>query len=456
MFKNIALRLTAEQYEANFADINPPLTAGQARDESARCLFCYDAPCTAACPTAIDVPGFIHKISTGNLQGAARTILEANILGASCGRVCPTEVLCEGACVLHHMGKRPVMIGRLQRYAAEYALDCGARLFHPGTPHRGRVALIGAGPASLSCAAELRKRGYETVIYDKNPQAGGLNTYGIAAYKLRVPDALREVEMVRALGVEIRNGVEIGRDLSLEQLEKDFDAIFVGIGLGSTEDLRIPGEDLPGVVDALSFIERTKTEAFPSIELGRAVAVIGGGNTAIDAATAARRLGADPVFIVYRRSRREMPAFAYEYELAEGDGVSFLWQTQPVRVAGKGRVEALACVRTQLGAPDASGRRRPEIVPGSEFLLEVDMVIKALGQTRLVEFLRKIRGLQLDDDGCVVVDPGTMQTTNSQYFAGGDCVNGGQEVVDAVAHGKRATGGIDRRLQQAREARPHA
>ncbi len=456
MFRKAAPKLTAEQYEANFADINPPLTAGQAREETARCLFCYDAPCTAACPTAIDVPGFIHKISTGNLQGAARTVLEANILGASCGRVCPTEVLCEGVCVLNHMGKRPVMIGRLQRYAAECALDRGLRLFRPGAPNQRRVALIGGGPASLSCATELRKLGYQTVIYDKNPQPGGLNTYGIAAYKLRLPDALREVEMVRALGVEIHNNVEIGRDLGLEQLEKEFDAIFIGIGLGRTEDLRIPGEDLPGVVDALSFIERTKTKAFQSVELGHARAVIGGGNTAIDAATAARRLGADPVFIVYRRSRREMPAFTYEYELAEGDGVSFVWQTQPLRVAGNGRVEALECVRTQLGAPDASGRRRPEIIPGSEFRLDVDMVIKALGQTRKVEFLRQIRGLQLDDDGCVVVDSDTMQTANPKYFAGGDCVNGGQEVVDAVAHGKRAAAGIDRYLHNAREARAHA
>jgi glutamate synthase (NADPH/NADH) small chain len=269
-----------------------------------------------------------------------------------------------------------------------------------------------------------------------------LNTYGIAAYKMRAQDSVREVEMIRQLGVEIRCGVEIGRDLPLQNLEKDYDAIFIGIGLGETDDLQIPGEDLPGCQDALSFIEQIKIDALGGVTIGRKVAVIGGGNTAIDAATAAKRLGADEVYMIYRRSREEMSAFEYEYELAKGDAVTFIWQAAPVRIiAAGGKIAALECVRTRLGAPDASGRRAPEPIPGSGFRLEVDMVIKALGQKKKIYFLKSIPGLQLDR-GRVVVNPETMQTSNAKYYAGGDCVNGGAEVVDAVAQGKRAARGI--------------
>ncbi len=447
MLKETAPKLPKEQYEANFADINPPLTPSQALEEGSRCLFCFDAPCIAACPTGIDVPGFIRSILSGNLKGSARKILDANILGQSCGRVCPTEVLCEGACVLNHEGKRPVLIGRLQRYAVDYVLDRRISLFRAGAANGRRVAFIGAGPASLSCAAELRKRGYETVIFDNKPEPGGLNTYGIAAYKMRAADSLREIEMIRDLGVEIRSGVEVGRDITLDQLEKDYDAIFIGAGLGATEALGIPGEEMEGVYEALAFIEQTKVVPFERVQVGRRVAVIGAGNTAIDAVTAARRLGAEEVYMVYRRSQREMPAFDYEYELAKKDAITFLWQTQPVRVLGNGRVEALECIQTRLGEPDVSGRRRPESIVGSEFRLAVEMVVKALGQKRKVEFLQKIPGIQLKA-GCVAVNPETMQSGNPRYFAGGDCVNGGQEVVDAVADGKKAAAGIHQALEK--------
>jgi glutamate synthase (NADPH/NADH) small chain len=458
MLKDPAQKLSPEQLERNFADINPPLTPAQALEEGSRCLFCHDAPCIKACPTEINVPQFIRQILSGNLRGSARTILEANILGHSCARVCPTSVLCEGACVLNVEGKKPVEIGKLQRYAVDPIIAGGTQLFEAGAANGFSVALIGAGPASLSCAAELRKRGYEAVIFDANPQPGGLNTYGIAAYKMRAQDVQKEIAMVRALGVEIRSSTAVGRDVTLAQLEHDFDAIFLGIGLGATDDLRIPGEELQGCRDALSFIEETKSKNFSDVQIARRIAVIGAGNTAIDVVTAARRLGAEEVYMVYRRGPEEMSAFAYEYELAKRDMVLFWWQALPVRIIGdaQGRVAALECIRTEKGPPGSAGGRSGFVpVPGSEFRLEVGMVIKALGQQRKTDFLQQIAGLELKN-GCVIVDPATMCTSNLKYFAGGDCVNGGGEVVDAVAHGKRAAAGIHQALEAGSGRRSHA
>jgi glutamate synthase (NADPH/NADH) small chain len=457
MLKDPATRLSPEQLEKNFADINPPLTEAQALEEGSRCLFCHDAPCIKACPTEIDVPQFIRQILTGNTRGSAMTILSANILGHSCARVCPTSVLCEGACVLNMEGKKPVEIGKLQRYAVDPVIDNGTQLFKAGSANGYRVALIGAGPASLSCAAELRKRGYETVIFDANPQPGGLDTYGIAAYKMRAQDVEKEIAMIRALGVEIKSGTAIGKDISIAQLERGFDAIFIGIGLGATDDLRIPGEDLEDCRDALSFIEETKSKAFAEVQVAKRIAVIGGGNTAIDVVTAARRLGAEEVYMVYRRGPEEMSAFDYEYELAKKDTVAFVWQALPVRVIddGHGCVAALECVRTERGPKDARGRASFVPVAGSEFQLDVGMVVKALGQKRKTDFLEQIAGLELKN-GCVVVHAATMQTANPKYFAGGDCVNGGGEVVDAVAHGKKAAAGIHQALEAAAGRRAHA
>jgi glutamate synthase (NADPH/NADH) small chain len=457
MLNNPAARLSPEQLEKNFEDINPPLTPAQALEEGSRCLFCHDAPCIKACPTEIDVPQFIRQILTGNGRGSARTILGANILGQSCARVCPTSVLCEGACVLNAQGKKPVEIGKLQRYAVDPVIAGGTQLFQAGASNGYRVALIGGGPASLSCAAELRKRGYETIIFDANPRAGGLDTYGIAAYKMRAQDVEKEVAMVRALGVEIRNETLVGRDISIAQLEQEFDAIFLGIGLGATDDLQIPGEELAGCRDALSFIEETKSKNLSEVQVAKRIAVIGGGNTAIDVVTAARRLGAHEVYMVYRRGPEEMSAFDYEYELAKKDTVVFWWQALPVRVVddGHGRVAALECVRTERGPKDARGRNSFVPVQGSEFQLKVDMVIKALGQKRKTDFLRQIAGLELKN-GCVVVDAGTMRTSNPKYFAGGDCVNGGGEVVDSVAHGKKAAAGIHQALAATAERKTHA
>jgi glutamate synthase (NADPH/NADH) small chain len=444
--RDTAPKLSPEQYEKNFADITPPMTTRQAAIEAARCLYCFDAPCTIACPTHIDVPAFIKKISTGNLLGSAREILSANILGQSCGRVCPTEALCEGACVMHEKGEQAIEIGRLQRYAVDYVLDGKIELFRAGAPNGKRVACIGSGPASLACAAELAKWGYDVTIFDRNELPGGLNTYGIAAYKSRSAETVREIDLIKNLGVKFRQKAEIPRDISFAELEKQFDAIFVGVGLGETWELNLPGEDLQGVYGALEFIERTKTQTFRDVEIGRRVACIGAGNTAIDVVTASKRLGAEIVYLVYRRGEPEMPAFAYEYQLAKQDAVSFLWQTQPVRVLGaNGAVSGLECIRTELGAPDAKGRRSSTPVKGSEFTIEVDMVVRAVGQKSATDFLRAVKGIELAKNGTVKINE-LHQTGHAKYFAGGDCTNGGGEVVDAVAEGMVAARGLDKFL----------
>ena len=449
--RETAPKLSPEQYEKNFAEISPRMTPRQAAVEAARCLFCFDAPCTIACPTHIDVPSFIKKITTDNLRGSARVILEANILGHSCGRVCPTEVLCEGACVMHEKEEKPIEIGRLQRYAVDHVLDRNIQLFHPGAPNGKHVALIGSGPASLACAAELAKLGYRTTIFDRNELAGGLDTYGIAAYKLRAKDTLREVELVRGLGVEFRQKTTVGSDITFAQLEKDFDAIFIGVGLGDTGALKIPGEDLQGVIGAMEFIEPTKVRPFAQLNVGRRIACIGAGNTAIDVVTAAKRLGAEIVHLIYRRGEHDMPAFRYEYDLAKLDGVNFHWHAQPVRILADAtaQVAAVECVRTRTESSAGNKRSQIAIIAGSEFRLEVDMVVRAIGQEPVTNFVRAVEGIRLHENGTIAVSD-RFQTGNAKYFAAGDCVNGGKEVVDAVAEGMTAARGIDAWLESPR------
>jgi dihydropyrimidine dehydrogenase (NAD+) subunit PreT len=447
---NAAPKLSDEAYERNFADIAPRLTPTAAVAEAARCLFCYDAPCIKACPTAIDIPSFIKKILTGNLTGSARTILEANILGYSCARVCPVEALCEGDCVLHQEHKRPVMIGALQRVATEDVVQRGVRVLQPGPRNGRRVVLIGAGPASFGCAAELARLGYECVIYEKRAVPGGLNTHGIAAYKMRAAEALREVELVRSLGVDIRSGVEVGGEADAAQLRRDFDAVFVGVGLGRTESLRVPGEDLPGVVDALRFIDRLKNQRFRQVEVGRTVVVIGAGNTSVDAATQAKRLGAENVLVIYRRGPEDVSAYHYEFELAKSDGVVYVFYAAPVRFLpdGRGAVGAVECLRTEV-VLDESGRRVVRTVPGSEFAIPCDMAITAVGQARQAEWLAAaFPGLALEG-GRVRIDAGG-RTSLPGVYAGGDCVNGGKEVVNAVADGKAAARALDEDLGRPR------
>ena len=440
--RETAPKLSPEQYEKNFAESPPAMTSRQAAIEAARCLYCFDAPCISACPTHIDVPTFIKKISSDNLRGSARVILEANILGHSCGRVCPTEVLCEGACVMHEKQEKPIEIGRLQRFAVDYVLDRNIQLFHAGQPNGKRVACVGAGPASLACAAELAKFGYLVTIFDRNELPGGLDTHGIAAYKLRAKDSLREVDLIRALGVEFRQNTTVGRDVLFEKLEKDFDAIFIGIGLGETWDLKIPGDGLDGVVGAMEFIEPTKTRAFKDVPVGRRVACIGAGNTAIDVVTAAKRLGAEQVHLIYRRGETDMPAFRYEYDLAKLDGVTFHWRTQPTRAIGQdGKVSALECVHTRSESA-ADGSRKIATIPGSEFIIDVDLIVRAIGQKPVTQLLHEVAAVALRENGTIAVNK-NHQTGNPKYFAAGDCVNGGKEVVDAVAEGMAAARGID-------------
>ena len=395
--------LSEAELAANFADIAPPLTNDAALLESDKCLFCHDAPCTIACPTHIDVPAFIKKIASGNLRGSARVILQVNPFGHSCARACPVEVLCEGACVLNDRDEVPIKIALLQRHATDRVLEHKWKLFEPGRPTGKRVAIIGAGPAGLSCARDLRRCGHAVTVFEAKSQPGGLNTYGIAEYKLKADVALAEVQDILDLGIELKTGVTVGTDVPFEKVLAEYDAVFVGIGLGDTKPLGIPGEDLPGVVDALTFIEHLKTHPYRDTPVGRQVVVIGGGNTAIDAVTQAKRLGAAVATIVYRRGEADMPCYDYEYELAKRDGCGFRFHAVPQRVLanGTGRVSGLE-VKTPAGT---------ETIP-------CDMVIVAIGQTERTAF--------------------SLPVGHPRVFSGGDCANGGAEIVNAAAEGVTA------------------
>jgi glutamate synthase (NADPH/NADH) small chain len=421
-------RADAYPRDPRFGDLKPSLSKGAAMAEANRCLYCFDAPCSNACPTHIDVPAFIKKIASDNRIGSARTILDANILGASCARACPVEVLCESACVMHAHGRQPIQIGLLQRYAMEGMHDDNLPLPFTPAPETGkRVALIGAGPASLACAAELRRHGIAATIYDGRPMPGGLNTYGIAEYKLPFGVALHEVELIRSLGVQMvaETTIDTAR---LGELECDFDAIFLGIGLGQIHRLGIPGENLPEVTDALDLIAAYKSGMI-ALSPPRVV-VIGAGNTAIDAAIAAKRLGSAEVTMLYRRGADQISAFSSEYEHALKEGIGFAWFVQPAAITGSVCVEGITL--TRMGEND-DGSLEP--LAGSDFELACDSVILAIGQATHTHFLAGTVEMQR---GRIVIDRMTGQTSNPKYFAGGDCTNGGREVVDAVADGKRA------------------
>jgi dihydropyrimidine dehydrogenase (NAD+) subunit PreT len=422
---------------SRFPDLHPAFDKTAAVTEAHRCLYCFDAPCTAACPTHIDVPRFIKKIASDNLEGSAKTILDANILGASCSRACPVEVLCEGACVMHRYNKQPIEIGRLQRFAMDALHESGAPLpFSPGKDTGKSVALIGGGPASLACAAELRRRGIRAEIFDARPLPGGLNTYGIAEYKLPLAESLREIDLLSQLGVEFRFNTTVDA-AQLAALEASHDAVFLGLGLGAIHRLGITGEETAGVTNALDYIAGYKSGEITSAP--QRVAVIGAGNTAIDAANAAVRLGAREVHMVYRRGPEQMSAFAFEYEHAKQEGVKFLWHVMPVSLKGANKVEALELVKLET---TSDGSLVPKA--GEEFSLPVDLIVLAIGQATHTEFLvaeGKASTVKLER-GRILIDRATGQTSSPKYFAGGDCTNGGREVVDAVADGKRAGIGI--------------
>lgn len=425
--------LPDDRVEKALPDKKPLFVLAEARAEADRCLYCADAPCIKACPTEIDIPTFIKKIATGNIRGSARTIFEQNILGYSCARVCPTEVLCEGACVYSGWQKAPIKIGRLQRYATQHATAQGEpAMFTPKTAARPRkVALVGAGPASLSCAAYLALEGHETTIFEKLPVPGGLNTTGIAPYKLHADDSLHEIEWVTDLGVEIKAGVEVGKDVSAKELLDGYDAVFLGLGLGKDTKLGIVGEDGPCVYGAVQWIERMKTlkKSDAKMHLGRVI-VVGGGNTAIDVARECAQLGAEQVTMVYRRGADEMSGYLHEMEGARKEGVQLVGSALPHAVVRdpQGKVTALRIVQARHGKP----------VAGTERELACDVVCVAIGQAKHREVAKLFPGVEIDERGCIKADPKTGQTGNPKIFSGGDCINGGKEVVNAVADGRNA------------------
>ena len=434
-------RLTNDQYEQNFADIRPPFENKTAAVvEANRCIFCYDAPCTKSCPTHIDVPKFIKQITTDNVKGSAHTILSSNIMGAGCAKVCPVEKLCEGACVFNLLEEEPIQIARLQQYSTSQALENNWQLFERKPSVGKKVAIVGAGPAGLSCAHVLSREGIDVTIFEKEAKGGGLMTYGIAAYKVTPEFCEDEVNYITALGgIEIKYNQELGKDISLKHLRKEFDAVFLGIGVGVARQLDIKGEKLEGVVDAISFIYEIRDKGYSSVPVGDKVAVIGMGMTAIDAATQSKRLGAKQVTMIYRRTQDEMPCTEYELNIAKLDGCEIIWLAAPVKIKGSwGKVKQLVCSKMKLGEPDASGRRSP-VDTGETFTLDVDMVIKAAGQ---VPFEKLVKKNKLDNKNGKLIINDNYSTNMKGVFAGGDAVNGGKEVVDAVEDGKHGAAAI--------------
>jgi dihydropyrimidine dehydrogenase (NAD+) subunit PreT len=448
-------RITLANLEMNFQEVEQGLTNQEAVEESNRCLYCYDAPCIKACPTGIDIPTFIKKIASGNLLGSAKTIMSSNPVGASCSRVCPTDELCEGACVLNHSTK-PIMIGNLQRYATDWAMKTGQTLFQPGQANGRSAAIIGGGPAGLSASRELARLGYEVTIFEGSEKAGGLNTYGIVSFRLPQKISYWEVEQVEKLNVNIRTNTMVGRDISAEEITENFDYVILAVGMAHVPNLGVEGENLAGVYDAIEFVKATKSGQLSEEFVGKRVVVIGAGNTAIDGATCSVRLGAENVKILYRRTEEEMTAYDFEYEFAKQDGVEFRWLTAPKRIIGdeSGKVTGIECIKMKLGEPEKDGRRRPVAIEESEYILPVDAVVKAIGQTRHLKLIEEF-GLT-HDRGVVKVDPETFQTSNPKVFACGDVVfgkgNGDAMVVTAAQQGKDVAHAIHKQYSVVRTA----
>lgn len=434
-------RLTPSEYQENFSDIHPPFeTPDAAVVEANRCLFCYDPPCMKSCPTSINVPKFIRQITTDNLKGSAHTIFSSNIMGAGCSKVCPVEKLCEGACVYNLMHETPIHIAKLQRYSTEKAMENKWQLFDRKPSKGKKVAIVGAGPAGLSCAHTLSREGIDVTIYEKESKGGGLMTYGIAAYKVTPEFCEDEVNYITSIGgIDIKYNQELGKNIIVEELQSNYDAVYMAFGVGLARQLEIPGEYLEGVEDAIKFIYELRSNDYSKIAVGDKVAVIGMGMTAIDAATQAKRLGASEVTLVYRRTQDEMPCTEHELNIAKLDGCNIIWLAAPKEVLGKdGKVTHLVCDVMHLGESDTSGRRSP-VSSGETFTLEVDMVIKAAGQ---MPFESLVSSNTVENNKGKITVENKSATNLKGIFAGGDCVNGGREVVDAVQAGKDGAAAI--------------
>lgn len=425
--------------ESNFAPIKPLMNPTMAQYESSRCLFCYDAPCVNACPTSIDIPLFIRQINNGNVKGAAKTIYASNFMGNTCGKVCPTEVLCEGACVLNHQELPPIEIGRLQNYATDLALKSDLNLKKQNGFYNDKVAIIGAGPSGIACASVLASAGVEVDIFEAKEQPSGLALHGVAPYKITNQEILEEVNYLqKQLGFKLHYNQPISSKQEVEALENKYGAIFLGIGLGYTRLLRLDHSPLnKNIIGATEFIEQLKLNPL-SVEVAKHVVVIGGGNTAMDVASACARMGATDVKLVYRRSNEEKSAYDFEYQLAKSVGVKGVFNAQPIALVGKKEIKAIHCFKTET----IDGRLVN--IPNSEFEIPCDMVINATGQEKLKIFLTNI-GIETDADGRIIVNE-KGQTSNAMFYAGGDAVNGGAEVVNAVGEGQKTAKHILRNI----------
>ena len=435
-------RLDVASLKANFADLHPALSKHEARVEADRCYFCFDAPCQQACPTSIDIPLFIREIAADNALGAARTILDSNIMGGMCARVCPTETLCEEACVREHAEGKPVRIGLLQRFAVDAQMSTGKQPFTRAAPTGKRIAIVGAGPAGLACAHALSVAGHEATIFEARPKSAGLNEYGIAAYKTPDDFAAHEAAFILSVGgIDVKHGVALGRDIGLDALRKEFDAVFLGVGLGGTNKLGLAGDgELANVIDAVEYIaELRQASDLAKLPVGRRVVVIGGGMTAVDAAVQSKRLGAETVTIAYRRGIEDMKASGYERELAQTNGVSIRPFARPIALEGHGGVvSGVLFERTRIESGALVGA-------GGAFRIEADVVFTAIGQTGTPAIFGGEAPVL--KDGKLVVDK-ARRTSLKGVWAGGDCVAGGLDLtVSAVEDGKQAARSIDAALR---------